>query len=217
MKILVHCRFPLVAAAFESLLCAELDDARVLVQADPELVRRTCSDQRPELAVVVSSGTPTTELSSVVATLRRDRDAPALMIITSGFDDAVPTFVGERAVATLFFDDSVADIRYAIKKVLSGESVITSRIAAPMMASATAAVSDSMPVIRKLAPREREVLRLLGEGMTNLEIARALHLGHNTVKSYVSHVLNKLGVRNRVEGALLAKQLELLLAPVEDR
>jgi DNA-binding NarL/FixJ family response regulator len=58
--------------------------------------------------------------------------------------------------------------------------------------------------IEVLSPREREVLALIGEGLSNAQIAQRLHLVEGTVKGYVSTILDRLDVRNRVQAALIA-------------
>jgi DNA-binding NarL/FixJ family response regulator len=63
---------------------------------------------------------------------------------------------------------------------------------------------------RGLSQRERQVLDLVGDGVSNAEIAQRLRLAESTVKGYVSAVLAKLGAANRVQAALIAKQLQLL-------
>jgi len=59
-------------------------------------------------------------------------------------------------------------------------------------------------------PRERQVLRLLAQGLTNREIALRLHLAEGTVKNYVTSILGKLGARDRTQAALRARELGLL-------
>ena len=63
-----------------------------------------------------------------------------------------------------------------------------------------------------LRPREREVLALVGAGLSNAEIARQLYLVEGTVKAYVSAVLSRLEVRNRVQAAILAYEAGLVTA-----
>ncbi|WP_308424000.1 response regulator transcription factor [Saccharopolyspora thermophila] len=64
--------------------------------------------------------------------------------------------------------------------------------------------------IEVLSDREREVLALVGAGMSNAEIARTLHVVEGTVKAYVSAILNRLGVKNRVQAAILAHEAGLV-------
>ncbi len=65
-------------------------------------------------------------------------------------------------------------------------------------------------IIFKLSGREAEVLRLITEGFTNKEIAQILKVSHNTVKSHVVHIFNKLGVNDRTQAAVWAAQNELI-------
>ena len=69
---------------------------------------------------------------------------------------------------------------------------------------------QSSALVEPLTDRELEVLRLLAEGRDNAEIAGALVVAVSTVKSHVNHIFGKLGVRNRLEAALRARQLNLL-------
>ncbi|WP_217235036.1 response regulator transcription factor [Streptomyces sp. AC555_RSS877] len=64
--------------------------------------------------------------------------------------------------------------------------------------------------VQELSPREREVLGLVGVGLSNPEIAARLHLVEGTVKAYVSSVLDRLGVRNRVQAAIVAYEAGLV-------
>ena len=65
-------------------------------------------------------------------------------------------------------------------------------------------------IIFRISGRETEVLRLITEGFTNKEIAQILKVSHNTVKSHVLHIFNKLGVNDRTQAAVWAAQNELI-------
>ncbi|MDF2507002.1 MAG: DNA-binding response regulator, partial [Microbacterium sp.] len=70
--------------------------------------------------------------------------------------------------------------------------------------------AEAREAVAALTDREREVLGLLGAGASNAEIGSRLHLVEGTVKGYVSAILVKLGVRNRVEAAVLAHRADLV-------
>jgi DNA-binding NarL/FixJ family response regulator len=64
------------------------------------------------------------------------------------------------------------------------------------------------PELAGLSPRERDILALIGDGLTNREIGKKLYLSEKTVKNHISRLLAKLGVQRRVQAAVLASQLE---------
>jgi DNA-binding NarL/FixJ family response regulator len=67
--------------------------------------------------------------------------------------------------------------------------------------------------LKQLPPRERDVLRLIGQGCTNREIATQLNLAEGTVKTYVTHILNRLALSNRSQLAIFANSIDLFLNP----
>ncbi len=97
-----------------------------------------------------------------------------------------------------------------LRLVLAGESYVPPALAATLLmemskpSSRTKAPDEVM--IGELTPREREILELLSKGLSNKEIGGKLFLTEKTVKHYVTNILQKLQVRNRVEAALLAQK-----------
>lgn len=96
-----------------------------------------------------------------------------------------------------------------VRAVHSGESYVTPRLAASLLVDlkggSDAADSVSGP-LDELTERERQILELVATGRSNKEVARALDLAEKTVKHYMTNILEKLQVRNRVEAALLAQK-----------
>jgi DNA-binding NarL/FixJ family response regulator len=97
-----------------------------------------------------------------------------------------------------------------VRAVHSGESYVTPALAASLLADfneeGSDASSDGGP-LDELTTRERQILELLATGRSNKEIARSLELAEKTVKHYVTNILEKLQVRNRVEAAVLAQRM----------
>jgi two-component system, NarL family, nitrate/nitrite response regulator NarL len=102
-----------------------------------------------------------------------------------------------------------SDLTDTIRSIHQGEVYITPSLAARLLTVGKAKpdnVAANQPRFDSLTAREDEILRLIAKGMINKEIGNALDISEKTVKHYVTNILQKLQVRNRVEAALLAKQ-----------
>jgi len=138
-----------------------------------------------------------------IATIRRLHAALselAILVLTSYLDD-VHVFAALEAGAAgyLLKDVQPDELVRAIRQVRLGEPALHPKVAARLVQH-TAQPSS----FADFTPRERDVLRLLAEGFANKEIARRLSLSEKTVKTHVSNILQKLGVADRTQAALLA-------------
>ncbi|GHE33210.1 DNA-binding response regulator [Streptomyces cellulosae] len=146
---------------------------------------------------------PGTAVAVLTTFSERDYVARALAGGATGFllksGDPYELLAGVRAVAggAAFLSPKVA--RYVIEGL--GGTDGGGRLAREAEARAR---------VEALSPREREVLGLVGAGLSNPEIAARLHLVEGTVKAYVSAVLERLGVRNRVQAAIVAYEAGLV-------
>jgi DNA-binding NarL/FixJ family response regulator len=141
-------------------------------------------------------------------------DARARVLVLTTFDDDDYVYGALRAGASGFLvkDMALADILTAIRVVAAGDAIIapgvTSRLIAQFVKS-----SRPEPRLRELTgitDREREVLRLVGLGMSNAEIATTLYIAAGTAKTHVARLLAKLGARDRVQLVITAYQAGLL-------
>lgn len=103
------------------------------------------------------------------------------------------------------------DLVASARRVLAGERYVSPELAARLITEDTnprehGSGTDGFTLRASLTQRERQVFELLGEGLSNLEIATRVGLSENTVKHYMTPLLQKLGVRNRTEAALLAQK-----------
>ena len=97
------------------------------------------------------------------------------------------------------------DLANAVRVVAGGDIYISPALAGGILFELTANKQSDDPLTR-LTDREREILSLVAEGLTNREIGDRLHLAEKTIKHYMTNVLQKLHVRSRVEAALLAQK-----------
>ncbi|HEY8345945.1 MAG TPA: response regulator transcription factor [Symbiobacteriaceae bacterium] len=103
----------------------------------------------------------------------------------------------------VYLDVTSTDLARYIRAVARGEAVLDSKITGIVLARVRGEAIEDRPEHR-LTPQQMEILRLLAKGASNREIAQALHLSENTIKGYAAEVLHRLGVKNRVEAAMLA-------------
>ena len=150
------------------------------------------------------------DLDGIEATRKIHQNYPAIRVIalTVAADEgnvAAAVLAGARGY--LVKDTPVAEVVAAIRAAAVGESWLSPRAAAALFARIrrehVEPLSKPQPPLN-LSPREIEVLRLVARGMENAQIAAELHISPRTAKNHLSSVLNKLGVTNRVQAAIVA-------------
>ena len=156
-------------------------------------------------------------LDGVAATRRLGEIRPdCRVIVLTTFDDDEYIFDGLRAGAQGYLlKDTAPDVLFdAIRAAARGESVLQPSVAAKVVAQFARMTGQPprppAPLVEPLSGREIEVLRLIAEGRTNREIAGTLYIAEGTVKNHVTNILGKLGVRDRTQAALKARELGLV-------
>jgi DNA-binding NarL/FixJ family response regulator len=148
------------------------------------------------------------------STLESDRLARVLVLTTYRDDQAVYGALQGGASGYLLKSAAPQDLVNAIRHVANGDGWIDQNIAS-MIINALARVPRSgdnpSRLVHSLTPREREVLTLMAQGMTNSEIKESLVLSEATVKTHVAHIIAKTGSRDRTQAVVLAYQNRLVL------
>jgi DNA-binding NarL/FixJ family response regulator len=150
-------------------------------------------------------------LDGIAATrqIRATPDAPRVLVLTT-FDLDEYVYAGLRAGASGFLlkDTRAADLVSAIHAVLAGDAVVapsaTRRLIERYLHHTPEPDRAQARSLAALTERERDVLAKLARGLTNAEIAAALYLTEGTVKTYISRILTKLGLRDRVQAVIYA-------------
>lgn len=160
------------------------------------------------------------ELDGVAATRHLQATHPSSrVIVLTTFDDDEHVFDGLRAgaVGYLLKDVSSDKLVEAIRAAARGESFLQPSVAAKVLAEfsrmrpAGSGPDTSSPELAEpLSEREVEILQLVATGASNREIAAQLYIAEGTVKNHVTNILGKLGVRDRTQAALKARDLGLL-------
>jgi DNA-binding NarL/FixJ family response regulator len=156
-------------------------------------------------------------LDGVEATARiRAMSAAVRVILLTTFDLDEYVYAGLRAGASGFLlkDVLAADLATAIRTVLAGDAVLapsaTRRLVDRFLDAAPPDPASQTATLAPLTTREREVLTLMGRGLSNAELAQRLHLSEATVKTHVGRVLGKLGLRDRIQAVVLAYETGLI-------
>jgi two-component system, NarL family, nitrate/nitrite response regulator NarL len=132
-----------------------------------------------------------------------------VMLTASENEDHVVSALEAGARAYVLKGVSTREMTSVVRSVHAGEVYVTPALAAHLLATRTvAAAKPKLPVdpMNQLTEREQQILELVASGHSNKEIGRRLFLTEKTVKHYMTNILQKLQVRNRVEAALLAQK-----------
>ncbi|MCW7943782.1 LuxR family transcriptional regulator [Streptomyces hygroscopicus] len=216
---------------------SEQDPIRVFLLDDHEVVRRGLADlldAEPDIVVVGDADTvehalvrgpavrphvavldvrlPDGDGIGVCRELRSRMPELACLMLTS-FDDEEALLDAIMAGAAGYVLKQIrgSDLVSAVRTVASGQSMLDPATTARLIHSLRAGSGEqpaTAPELASLSPREREILALIGDGLTNREIGKQLYLSEKTVKNHISRLLAKLGVQRRVQAAVLASHLD---------
>lgn len=198
--------------ALHTLLSVQADIEVVGEAANGEEALRLIGKHQPDV-VLMDLQMPV--MDGVAATRRIQSEHPTVhVIVLTTFDDDDYVFEGLRAgaIGYLLKDVSAEKLVEAIRSAARGESFLQPSIATKVIAElarhSTPAAADSL--VEPLTNREIDILRRMAEGLNNREIAELLVITEGTVKNHVTNILGKLGVRDRTQAALKAKDLRLI-------
>jgi NarL family two-component system response regulator LiaR len=193
----------LVRQGIRAFLETHTDLAIVGEAGDAASAVALCAAQKPQVALV--------DLVMPGGGISATRDIRAAspntqVVLLTSFEDArqIVAAVQAGAISCLLKDvdaDSLAD---AIRKSARGEAVLHPRVAGHLVDALRQGTSPGAEALHSLSQREREVLALMAEGMSNFDIAERLGIGEKTVKTHVSNVLAKLDVADRTQAAVFA-------------
>jgi DNA-binding NarL/FixJ family response regulator len=211
---------------------------RVLIADDQSLVRagfRLVLENHPDLEVVgeASNGHEAIhgtsrldpdvvlmdirmpELDGIAATreITARYDVRVLVLTTYDLDEYVYDALQAGASGFLLKDTPPDQLADGIRSIAAGEALLAPTVTRRLIeefARIGPARRERPAALDELTPRELEVLRLMARGLSNAEIAERLILGDTTIKTHVAHVLQKLGLRDRVQAVVLAYESGLV-------
>ncbi|MER6006328.1 response regulator [Nonomuraea sp. NPDC051941] len=169
---------------------------------------------RPDVALL-DIRMPRLDGLGAASEMRRVAPGTAVVMLTTfGEDDYIAKALDIGASGFLLKSGDPRELIAGIHAVADGAAYLSPRVAQRVIAHFAGGKmtkgAQARDRVGPLTDREREVLALVGAGMSNAEIARELHIVEGTVKAYVSAILTRLGVRNRVQAAIIAHEAGLV-------
>jgi DNA-binding NarL/FixJ family response regulator len=209
IRVLIADDQPLMRAGFKTVLEATGSIEVVAEASDGEEAIRAAEAHAPDV-VLMDIRMP--KVDGIEATRRLPRHR-VLILTTFGLDEYIVEALRAGASGFLLKDARPQELVGAVRAVAAGDAVLSTAVTRRLLDQ----VAHRLPApvvpdgaLSTLTERELEVLRLLAGGRSNAEIAAALVVSEATVKSHVSNLLGKLGLRDRVQAVILAYETGLV-------
>ncbi|TDQ53021.1 response regulator [Actinorugispora endophytica] len=205
---------PLLRAGIRAILSADPSFEVVAEAADGHGLVAAAREHRPDVALV-DIQMPGLDGLSAIGGVRRASPGTAVVILTTfGRDEYISRALTEGVDGFVLKASDPRDLLAGVRAVADGGAYLSPRVAERVVAAYTGDRARPRAAARErvaaLSPRERDVLALVGAGLTNSEIARRLFLSEDTVKTHLRAVFTRLDVRNRVQAAVTAHDAGLV-------
>jgi DNA-binding NarL/FixJ family response regulator len=214
LRIVIADDQPMMRAGFKAVLEATGDIHVVAEASTGEEAVRAATEHAPDV-VLMDIRMP--GMDGIEATRRLPRQR-VLILTTFGLDQYIIEALRAGASGFLLKDAPTQEVVAAVRAVAAGDAVLSATVTRQLLDQVArrlpAPVSRRPNELDVLTEREQEVLRMLANGLSNAEIATALVLSEATVKSHVSRLLGKLGLRDRVQAVIYAYETRLI-SPTE--
>ena len=188
----------------------ELQDGIEVVgeAADGQEAVEQAASLRPDV-ILMDLVMPRLDGIAAMRALREGLSGARVIVLTSFLDDdkLLPA-LRAGAAGYLLKNAQPQELARAVRAAHAGQALLDPVVAARLVE--TLAANGGVEPLDRLTPRERQVLLLIGRGFANKRIARELELSEKTVKTYVGHVLAKLGVADRTQAAVVAVRAGLV-------
>jgi DNA-binding NarL/FixJ family response regulator len=211
IRVLVADDQSMVRAGFRMLLTGE-HDIEVVAEASNGL--EAIAETRRVNPAVVLMDIQMPEMDGLEATRRilAAGSATRILILTTfGLDEYVYEALCAGASGFVLKDDPPEQLLAAVRTIAAGNALLSPAITKRVIKQFTRIAHPAPPKeLGELTEREHEILRLMATGLSNAEIGQRLYIGETTVKTHVTHILQKLRLRDRVQAVVLAYQTGLL-------
>jgi DNA-binding NarL/FixJ family response regulator len=210
IRVLVADDQSMVRSGFRMLLTGE-QDIEVVAEASNGL-EAVAEAKRCDPAVILMD-IQMPEIDGLEATRRilaANGSARILILTTFGLDEYVYEALRAGASGFVLKDDPAEQLIAAVRTVAAGNALLSPAITKRVIRQFTRIPRPARPrELDELTEREHEILRLIATGLSNAEIGQEVFISETTVKTHVTHILQKLGLRDRVQAVVLAYQAGL--------
>jgi DNA-binding NarL/FixJ family response regulator len=210
IRVLVADDQAMVRAGFRMLLSGE-DDIEVVAEASNGLEAVEKASRFEPTVVLMDIRMP--ELDGLEATRRivaADDKARVLVLTTFDLDEYVYEALRAGASGFVLKDDPPEQLLSAIRTVAAGDGLLSPAVTKRVIEQfSRIARPTPPPELGELTARELDVFRLIARGLSNAEIGQELYISDTTVKTHITHILQKLGLRDRVQAVVLAHEAGL--------
>ena len=210
IRVLVADDQSLVRGGFRMLLAGE-PDMEIVAEASNGLEAVEKAARFHPTVVLMDIRMP--ELDGLEATRRilaADGEARILILTTFDLDEYVYEALRSGASGFVLKDEPPEQLLAAIRTVAAGDALLSPSVTKRVIKQFARTPRPAPPKeFDELTAREQEVFRLIAEGLSNVEIGQQLYISDTTVKTHITHILQKLGLRDRVQAVVLAYQTGL--------
>ncbi len=215
VRIVVADDHQLVRDGFAELLDTQPDFTVIATASDGAEAVRICKELRPDLVLMDVRMPRMDGIEATRQLVGLGSEAPRILVLTTfDLDEHVYDALRAGASGFLLKDGTAERLFDAVRVIAAGEALlapgITRRLISEFATQRPVSPASSAS-LRSLTPRETEVLRLVTEGLSNLEIADRLTITEETVKTHVGRVLSKLGLRDRTQAVIAAYESGLVV------
>jgi DNA-binding NarL/FixJ family response regulator len=215
IRIVIADDHEVVRSGFAELLDTQLDLTVVGTASNGREAVRLCRELRADVVLMDIRMPSMDGIEATRLLARQGPDGPRVLVLTTfDLDEYVYDALRAGASGFLLKDVTAERLMDAVRVIAAGEALIAPAITRRLIsefAQRPTTRRQPAPALDELTPRETEVLQLVAEGLSNSEIASRLVVTEETVKTHVSHVLGKLGLRDRTQAVVVAYESGLVV------
>ena len=207
MRLVIADDDAVVVSSLEIVLGAQPDIEVVGRAADGAEAARLAAELSPDV-VLLDIQMPGTDGLAAAERILAAPEPPRVVFLTTFSDDEYIVRALSLGAAGYLIKQDVGGVAPALRAVMAGRSVLEGEVLERAVSLGAPAGGEDMPepdlaaMFPQLTEREREVVRLVAEGLDNREVAAAAYMGEGTVRNHISQILAKLGLRNRTQIAV---------------